>query len=282
MTGLIDVGGGMRDIYGAGVVDQCLADGVKFDRVYGISAGSANIMQYMSGQMGRNFRFYAIYAFRPEYMSFKNFLREGSYIDLDYIYSALSDSDGEDPLDYDAVVRAGIPFTIVATDAETGKPAYFTQSDVSRDNYDAVKASCCVPFFNKPYPFKDSAYFDGGMSDPIPVLRALRDGCDKVVVVLTRPKNFYRKDSMDLRIAFAMRKKYPNAAKAMAYRSRVYNRQLDLAKKYEKAGKVLIVAPDSIDGMSTLKKDRGAMVDLYHKGVNDGKAIRQFLGEGMI
>lgn len=277
MTGLIDVGGGMRDIYGAGVADQCLRDGVKFDRLYGVSAGSANILQYMSGQMGRNFRFYAVYAFRPQYMSFKNLILEKSYLDLDYVYGDLSNSDGEDPLDYDAIERSGIPYTVIATDAATGKPVYFHQDDISKDNFDVIKASCCVPLFNQPYPIGDSAYYDGGMSDPIPVKLALEDGCDKVVLVLTRPKDYYRKDDMDLKIAFAMRKKYPNAAKAMAYRSRIYNRQLDMAKKYEAEGKVLIVAPDSIEGMSTLKKDREAMVSLYHKGVQDARVIKDFV-----
>lgn len=39
---------------------------------------------------------------RRDYMSWSNFLRKGSYLDLDYIYSALSNSDGEDPVDYEA------------------------------------------------------------------------------------------------------------------------------------------------------------------------------------
>ena len=30
MTGIIDVGGGMRDIYGAGVLDYCLDNNIKF------------------------------------------------------------------------------------------------------------------------------------------------------------------------------------------------------------------------------------------------------------
>ena len=43
MIGCIDVGGGLRDIYGAGVFDRLLDDGVTFDYCLGVSAGSANI-----------------------------------------------------------------------------------------------------------------------------------------------------------------------------------------------------------------------------------------------
>ena len=49
MIGVIDVGGGMRDIYGSGVFDYCLENGISFDYCIGVSAGSANICSYMAG-----------------------------------------------------------------------------------------------------------------------------------------------------------------------------------------------------------------------------------------
>ena len=52
--GVIDVGGGLRGIYAAGVFDWCLENGVKFDYGIGISAGSANLASNLSGQRGRN------------------------------------------------------------------------------------------------------------------------------------------------------------------------------------------------------------------------------------
>ena len=39
-TCVIDCGGGLRDIYGAGVFDCCLDNGIAFDMCIGISAGS--------------------------------------------------------------------------------------------------------------------------------------------------------------------------------------------------------------------------------------------------
>ena len=58
MIGVIDVGGGLRGSYGAGVLDACLRKGVHFDYGAGVSAGSANILSYLAGQMGRNYTFY--------------------------------------------------------------------------------------------------------------------------------------------------------------------------------------------------------------------------------
>ena len=57
-TGIIDVGGGFRDIYGAGVLDVCMAQNIHFDYCIGISAGSANLISYMALQPKRNYTFY--------------------------------------------------------------------------------------------------------------------------------------------------------------------------------------------------------------------------------
>ena len=42
-TAIIDVGGGMRGIYAAGVLDCCLDERITVDLAIGISAGSANL-----------------------------------------------------------------------------------------------------------------------------------------------------------------------------------------------------------------------------------------------
>ena len=56
--GVIDVGGGLRGIYGAGVLDRCLEEDLRFDLCIGVSAGSANMASYLAGQHGRNKPFY--------------------------------------------------------------------------------------------------------------------------------------------------------------------------------------------------------------------------------
>ena len=184
-TGVIDVGGGLRGAYGAGVFDFCMALGIQFDYCIGISAGSANISSYLAHQKGRNYTFYTDYSFRKEYMSISNFIHDRNYVDLDYIYDDLSDSWGEYPLDFKAARESGIPFEIVATNALTGKAHYFNMNDMGQDDYDPIKASCCVPVVNQAYVINSIPYYDGGMSDPIPVLKCFENGCDRIVLVLT-------------------------------------------------------------------------------------------------
>ncbi len=277
MIGVVDVGGGERGVYGAGVLDFCMEHGIHFDYCAGVSAGAANLCSYLAGQIGRNFAFYTTYSFRPQYMGVGLVAKKGEYADLDYIYGGLSNSDGEYPLDYPAMVASGKQFIIVTTDASTARPVYFTLDDLRQDDYAPVKASSALPIVNKPYPVNGRPCFDGGLSDPIPVKKALDEGCDKVVVILTRPRDLYRERSDDLPAARLVALKYPRIAEALANRAGLYNMQLDMAKKFEREGRALIVAPDDIGDMKTLTKDRAAIEGLYAKGLRDAFAIEDFL-----
>ena len=156
--GVVDVGGGLRGAYAAGVLDYCLDNNIIFDLGIGVSAGSANLVSYAAGQVRRNLRYYTEYALRKEYMSLGNFIKTGSYIDLDYVYSVLSNSGGENPLDYPALKKSRTELLVVAAEAKTGNVKYFSKEDIQQDGYDIFKASSAIPFVCKPYPVEGIPY----------------------------------------------------------------------------------------------------------------------------
>ncbi len=277
MVGVIDVGGGLRGIYGAGIFDYCMDHHIQFDYCSGVSAGSANTISYLAGQRGRNYTFYTDYTFRKEYMSFSNFIRKGSYLDLEYIYGTLTNEGGENPLDYDAIMKNPAQYRVVCTNAKTGDPVYFSKADIEKNNYGIIKGSSCVPIVDKPYTYHGVEYFDGGLSDPIPIEKAFEDGCDKVVVILTKPIDYYRDSKEDVRFSKLLRRKYPKSAQKLASRGLLYNQQLDVCKKYQKMGKVKIIAPKSVDGLNTLTKDKEKLIHLYNMAYFDAEQIESFL-----
>lgn len=279
--GLVDVGGGLRGIYGAGVLDRAIEDGVHFDFCIGVSAGSANTASYLAGQKGRNYRFYTEYAARKDYMSFHNYMKTGSYLGLSYIYGGLSNTDGEDPLDYDAIEANPAEWEIVSTEAHTGAVHYFTKADMKKDDYFPLMASCCIPVVNRPVERDGIAYFDGGLADAIPLERAFARGCTHVVVVLTKPPMPLPASKQDAFLAKLVRKQYPETAKRCLDRTAQYNRTLALAKAYEKSGEVLIVAPKDIGALKTLTRDKAALDRLYRQGYADGEAIRGFIASAV-
>lgn len=276
-TGIIDVGGGLRGIYAAGVMDCCMEHGLHFDCCIGVSAGSANMISYMAGQRGRNYRFYTEYAFRKEYMGAGNYLHGGGYINMDYIYGTLSHSDGEDPFDYEAFCRNPAQFFAVAAEAVSGRAKYFDKDDIAPDDYRVLCASCCIPGVNPPYEIDGVAYFDGALADPVPVQKALDEGCDRVVLLLTKPLDMPRESKKDLVIARTIRRRYPMAAHQLSKRAERYNAGVELAKHLQEAGKALIIAPDDITGVDTLTKNKDALCRLYDKGLHDGEQIAAWL-----
>ena len=277
-TGIIDVGGGFRDIYGAGVLDYCMDHGIAFDCAVGVSAGSANLSSFLAGQRGRNYTFYTEYAFRKEYASMENWLRHRSFVDLDYAYGTLSNADGESPLDFGALMANPATFTVVACNALTGEAIYYDKSRIRPNDYDALKASSALPLFSQPYVVDGVPGFDGGIVDPIPVERAFAEGCERVVLILTRPVAEPRAQKKDRTPARLIAHRYPHAAERLLDRWRVYNEGVARAQEFAREGRLLIVAPDDICGLSTLSRDRDKLERMYAKGLKDAEAIPAFLG----
>lgn len=266
MTGILDVGGGMRGIFGAGVTDCLLDQKVYLPYCIGVSAGSANLISYIAKQRGRNYRFYTRYAKRAEYMSLQNFLKKRSYFDLDYVYGTLSVTSGEDPVDYDAFFRAGQTLVTVATRADNGKPQYFTNADFHTDDLSPLKGSCAIPGVCKPYKVGDNLYFDGGVADPVPVEKALADGCDRLLVVLTKPLDFVKKPE-HFRAAYTRAlRAYPNIVKELETRAEVYNRGVEKVRALASMGKAVILAPAGGYHVTAFTKNEKKLERLYREG----------------
>lgn len=276
-TGVVDVGGGLRGIYAAGIFDYCMDKGIQFDICIGVSAGSANIASYLAGQRGRNYQFYSEYSFRKEYMSLRNFILKKSYIDMDYLYGTLSNSTGENPLNYQKIIENPAEMLVVASNAKTGEAKYFDKKDIKQDDYSILKASCSIPFVCKPYEIEGVPYYDGALSDPIPIEKAFCCGCDKVVVILTKPEEFVRNPKRDEKFARRIQKKYPVSAGKLRQRANQYNKELALLKKYREQGNVLIVSPIDTCGVDTLTRDQEALKMFYEKGYQDAGKISEFL-----
>ena len=277
MIGYIDVGGGMRAVYGAGVLDRMVDDNIEFDYYIGVSAGSANIISHLGGHRGRTLRFYHDYSFRAEYMGFRNLLKTKSYINLDYIYSTMTNETSEDPLDFDVAKSKKCKFYTVATEAESGKTCYFDFENTEKNNHYELKASCCIPIVCRPFEYNGVKYFDGGISDPVPIVKALEDGCDKVVVVLTLPLDFKKAHKISLKNIQRFLKKYPESAKCMYSMIDEYNEKLEYLKKLQEEGKVLIISPDDCCGVNTLKRTKESITRLYEKGYKDAEKIKAFV-----
>ena len=278
--GCVDVGGGLRDIYGAGVFDYMMDEGIRVDYCIGVSAGSANCASYTANQRGRNKNFYLDYLTRKEALGFNLYLKTGSFVNLNYVYGTLSNEGGENPLDYKAFIESKTEFKAVASDAQTGRAVYFDKkTDMPKNDYTVLMASSCLPLFCKPVEIKGRMYYDGGLTDPIPFKKALEDGCDKLIIILTKPIGDELNQRRNSLCAAVLKRKYPLFSESMKNAAPTYYAQLDEAMKLQEEGRALVIAPDDIMGLGTLTMDTDKLVELYNKGYSDAKRIKDFLSK---
>ena len=212
-------------------------------------------------------------------MGLRNFITKRSYVNMDYVYGTLCRSDGENPLDYPALRDNPMELYVVATNAFTGEPKYFDKACIRQDDYSVMKASSAIPFLCRPQAVGGELYFDGALGDPVPLDKAFRLGCERVVVILTKPESEQRNSEKDEKLAAHIRKKYPVAAEKLCQRARRYNENVAQAKEYAGQGKVLLVSPDDTCGVDTLKRNKASLRRLYAKGYASGQKIADFLSE---
>lgn len=268
--GLVVEGGGMRGIYGCGVLDAFLENSISFPYGIGVSAGSANLASFIAEQEGRNYRFYTSYAFDERYMGFKNFVETGSFFGMDFIYTELNEE--IDPINYEKLLNNDMEYYVVAVDAVTGLPVYFNKEDVAKFRGDVFKASSAVPAMCKPIEIDGKLYFDGGISDAIPVKKAFADGCDKIVAILTRPNGYVKKPEAGKTIYSEILKEYPAIIKAMNVRHFIYNTTLKYILKLEEEGKAFVFRPDNPDGVNLITRNKEQLITLYNEGKLDTEA----------
>lgn len=280
--GLVVEGGGMKCAYSAGILDCFLENNISFDYSIGVSAGSANISSFLANQKERNLRFYTQHVKDSEYISVQNFLLHGEIFGLDYIYGELSNSTGKDPLDFQAIVDNPCEFEMVATDSKTGKAVYFNKGDLRQDNYTPIMASSALPVFCNPVSFLGCEYFDGGISDAIPFQRALKQGCEKVVVLLSKPRSFIRKPEAHKSVYSKVLRNYPKIIKAIDRRYIMYRNQIAKLKRLEAEGKLFVFAPSKNIKLNTIAMDPVGEQSLYDLGLDDYKSreekLLKFLG----
>ncbi len=274
-TGLIVEGGGMKCAYSAGVLDAFLDHNISFDYCIGVSAGSANAASFVAGQRDRNRRFYTDHIDEPGYFGLKTFLKTGNLFGLQYIYGDLTNSDGADPIDFPAIMANPAEYWLVATNAQTGKPEYFSKQDMKQDDYRHIMASCALPAACKPIEINGQYYYDGGVTDAIPVQKALNDGCDKIIAILSKPRGFVKTPEKMRFLYTRMCRKYPKTIEALNNRHIMYKACQDKLSELEKEGKAFIFAPSNPPKMSTYTMDRAVEQQLYDLGIADFKALHE-------
>lgn len=265
-VGLVLEGGGMRGFYTMGALDYLMEQNIMFDYVIGVSAGACHGVSYVSNQPNRSYRVNTNYLADKRYISFTNFIKTKSIFGMDFIFDEIPHK--LDLFDYDTFLNSKCEFKLAVTDVETGQPVYFDKTALDY-NSTVLKASSAIPVFSPMVDYEGKKYLDGGTSDPIPVKKALEDGCDKVVVILTRDRNYQKTPERFRMIYKRIFKNYPKMIELLDNRHQNYNETLSYLSQLEKEGKALIIAPHEPIIISRFEKDQKNLEPIYTMGRMD-------------
>lgn len=238
---LLVEGGGMRGFYSAGIVRRLMDEGIALPYVIGISSGALVACGYVAGVLEPNFAALAgkgpasLLSPRGFFAPHKGILR------TDALIGALMTEDA-----CEGALRARARLLVCATRASTGELAWWDQRtcEGARGLRERIVASASIPFLMPEARVAGEVYADGGIRDSIPVDKALADGVERHVLVLSRPRG-YRKGPQHLELYLRhVLAPYPALKRAMLERHVHYNASVELAERLEDEGRAFVFRPE--------------------------------------
>ena len=264
-TGIVWEGGAIRTIFSEGVNAALSEAGVDFDYAVGVSAGIAYGVSFLSGQPRRNLEIVTRFINDPRYMGARNLLDPTNrcYFGLHFTYVTVPNK--LVPYDYDAFRAWPGEVEGVVTDLRTGGALYLP---VRRDDkeFKLLQATCSLPLLFPIVHIGGAPCLDGGVADPIPFQRAFVKGCDRVLAVLTHPRDYVRQPDKLLPLVRRTYRDYPNFLACMERRVKRYNESHRRLLELEKEGRVKVIAPTSTLGVSRTERNTEKLRLLWAEG----------------
>lgn len=277
---LVLEGGALRCLFTAGILDVMLKQKIELSCVMGVSAGSLSGVNYIAKQIGRTAKVNIHYMRDKRYFSTWNWLQQKGFFDFDFMFGELSEN--LLPLDYKTFEESAQRFIAVATECKTGEPRYY-EKGICEDIYKAVRASCSIPLMEPIVEVEGEDCVDGGVAMAIPYRRAIEEGYEKIIVVLTRDIT-YRKKSYTppvLKLYERVFRDYPGMLEAIRTAPERYNEMVEEILQLEAEGRIFVVRPETPVTISRMEKDRHKLRELYREGRRVGKeqleALKHYL-----
>ncbi|WP_019638773.1 patatin-like phospholipase family protein [Paenibacillus fonticola] len=255
MPSLVLEGGTLRPIFSAGVMDALLDQQIMFPYCIGVSAGISNGFSYISRQKRRNLDILEQYRHDPRYIGYRNYVRHRSLFGLDFIFGEIP---GQlIPFDVEAFKSYTGRLLVGVTNAMTGQPEYIDGMEID-EQWTMLRATCAIPLFFPAIEMNGSKYYDGGLTDPIPIRKAVKDGNEKHLIILTQPKGYVKTFSrQNAMVGRLLKRKYPHLEHILLTRHEIYNESVAYCEQLELDGKAVIIRPQM--PLDSFEKDLGKL-----------------------
>jgi predicted patatin/cPLA2 family phospholipase len=267
---LVIQGGGTRAAFCCGVLEKLMEKNVWADYVIGTSAGALLGSNYVSRDLGRSKRILLEVMSGRHFASARNLFTKGGLFDFDYLFNRVP----RDGISFNEREFKDSPmkFYCSVSGCLDGEAHYFEKSE--NCFWDALAASSSMPIISKPVMVKGKPYLDGGTLVNVPYEKAMADGYEKVVVILSRHHGF-RKEAVSFSrfsLAKAMYREYPRWLCAYEKSPEIYNEQMERLESLSDFGRVYLIAPSAPITIGHAEKNAGKLMALIEEGEASAEA----------
>lgn len=268
---LVVEGGGLRGAFCAGVLAAWDRLAIRPSAVYATSAGAPSAAYLATGQIDLAIRLWETRTHAHHLVSPMHWLRGRPLMDIDKLVDCFR---GRLSLDVAQFGQSPTKVFIAVTNCRTASPDYLRLTP--HNAYDVLTATMALPLaYGRIVNIHGQPYIDGGVTDSIPIRRALEKEYDHLVVVLTQPVGYQKRRSKVaeavLRTQYAA---YPELMQAFVSRSERYNADLAMVTELERQGRVSVIRPPERLPASRMTRDRELILRTIQIGRN---SVRNWL-----
>lgn len=274
MVTLVIEGGAARACYASGVAESLQKAGLVPDAIYGTSAGGAIGAWYAARQAHVGC---ATWEHTPDraLLSYRRaLLGRGHVLDFRRLYGEMYPNFFK--MDVAALRASPYPVHVTVTDADTAETLY-PDLRAAEDPFLLLHATSAIPLVSEsPVRWGERRVLDGGVTEPVPVAKAIEDGRKDILVISNRPRGLRRPESPI--VVALMAREFPALRDAARTRHARYNEALRLAEDPPPGVRVRLVRPSADLGVSRLTRDLRLLRKAIDVGRRDGAQVAAQLG----
>ena len=265
-------GGANRGVFTAGALDFLMEQEYYIPHVIGVSAGACNALDYVSRQIGRTRDCMIVTDEKNRYVNknIKTIVEKKALLDMDMVFERYPYEIF--PFDFDTYFASPQTCELVVTNCETGRAEYLDDRENKERLLAIGRASSSMPIACPMVEIDGNEYVDGGVADSIPIIRSLKTGHRKNVIILTRNFGYRKKEgTRGWELYVAAFRKYPNLVRALVNRAKHYNQVLECIEKWEEEGKIFVIRPSVPLTIGRMEADRRRLKEVYELGRDDAR-----------
>lgn len=267
---LVLEGGGMRGAYTAGALSWLIDHNIDFSSIYGISTGAIHASSFLLKEKNYLHDLSTKHIADKQVIGWRPFLREGRLVGYRYLFHHFLPNIFHYDIHRLKEVAKGKNAKIGVYDLQLGETVYIQLSEID-DDFLLLRAAGTLPVIGSVVNYQGKRYFDGGITEMIPIREAMDDQNEKFLIITTKPGNYQRKPANKWVVKFMswFYSYQPKIAKQYEIRHLNYQQQIQQIKDLVSEEKAIYMFPSREIPVSRLKGDNDKLEELYQLGYQD-------------